>query len=271
MPIEPDSDDSSTRKWRKRPAPYFALIALLLAGGWLAARHLNQEGFGHRAMAGSHAHIAVQLAHAVRKLPAKAATAVPGEFLVKFTEASTTPQRQALLRNVRAGVLKTYDKPAGLVLIRLSDAGDSKQVLGRLRASGLVEVAEPNIYYYAERIPNDPNFGVQWGLHDPRTADDPSDPDIDAAEVWNDYTGGDEVVLGLSDTGIDYRHEDLVDNVWTNPGEIAGNAIDDDHNGYVDDVHGINTIIDNGDPLDADGHGTHVAGTMPQPATTESA
>ena len=70
------------------------------------------------------------------------------------------------------------------------------------------------------------------------------------------------MVVAVIDTGVDYTHADLAANIWINPGEIAGNGIDNDGNGYVDDVHGIDTDNNDGDPMDDNGHGTHVAGTI---------
>ena len=115
---------------------------------------------------------------------------------------------------------------------------------------------QPN---YVRRVaapapPNDPywTFGLLWGIER-----------IQAQPVWTTFTNGspDVVVAGI-DTGVDYTHPDLAANMWVNPGEIPGNGLDDDGNGYVDDVHGIDAINGDSDPMDDHGHGTHTAGTI---------
>ena len=85
---------------------------------------------------------------------------------------------------------------------------------------------------------------------------------INAPEAWNKGYTGEGVVVAVLDGGVDYKHEDLRDNIWTNSGEIAGNGKDDDGNGFIDDVYGWNFHDDDNDTLDRDGHGTHVAGTI---------
>jgi subtilisin family serine protease len=133
--------------------------------------------------------------------------------------------------------------------------------------SKLVEYMEPNYTITIESIssqatPNDPSYSQLWGLHNTGQTGGTADADIDAPEAWDITTGSSNVIVGVIDTGIDYTHPDLVNNMWINTGEIPGNGIDDDGNGYIDDVHGYDFAYDDGNPMDVDGHGTHVAGTI---------
>ena len=104
----------------------------------------------------------------------------------------------------------------------------------------------------------------EWGLNNTGQTGGFPDADIDAIEAWDIFTGTPDAVVAVIDTGVDYLHADLVDNMWHNPGEIPGDGIDNDGNGYIDDIYGIAPAIDaiNADPMDYDGHGTHVAGTI---------
>jgi len=137
-----------------------------------------------------------------------------------------------------------------------------KDAIEKLKNDPAVKYVEPNYLVHTMTTPNDPSFGELWGLNNTGQSGGTVDADIDAVEAWDVTTGSRSVIVGVIDTGVDYRHPDLADNMWVNPNEVAGNGIDDDNNGYIDDVHGINAIEDSGDPLDVDGHGTHVSGTI---------
>ena len=115
---------------------------------------------------------------------------------------------------------------------------------------------EPDYRVYASNTtPNDADFFRLWGL-------DNNTNDINGPEAWDLTTGGSNAVVAVIDTGVNYNHVDLAANMWTNPGEVAGNGIDDDGNGWIDDVYGIDTVNGDADPMDDQGHGTHVAGTI---------
>ena len=103
----------------------------------------------------------------------------------------------------------------------------------------------------ARSTPNDPLFGGLWGFSR-----------IGAPLAWGASTGQADVVVADIDTGVDYTHPDLAANMWRNPGEVAGNGLDDDGNGYVDDIYGIDAAGRSSDPADDHGHGTHTSGTM---------
>ncbi|CAD5966035.1 Thermitase [Planktothrix agardhii] len=110
--------------------------------------------------------------------------------------------------------------------------------------------------------PNDPGYSQLWGLNNIGQSGGTADADIDAPEAWDIQKGNQNLVIGVIDTGVDYNHPDLSANIWTNPGEIAGDGIDNDSNGYIDDVRGWDFAYNDNNPMDVHGHGTHVAGTI---------
>lgn len=116
----------------------------------------------------------------------------------------------------------------------------------------------------ATRTPNDPEFSLLWGLQNTGQAPfyGKSGADIKATTAWSKTTGSSSTIIAVIDTGVYYTHPDLAANIWRNPGEIAGNGIDDDRNGYIDDVYGWNFVSKNNNPTDDNGHGTHCAGTI---------
>ncbi|MBN1602366.1 MAG: S8 family serine peptidase [Chitinispirillaceae bacterium] len=126
-----------------------------------------------------------------------------------------------------------------------------------------VEYAEPDYIVKAINTPNDMYFSQLYGMNNQGQTGGKADADIDAVEAWDSFTGSpDEILVGVIDTGIDYLHPDLTDNIWKNPGEVPDNGIDDDGNGYIDDYYGWDFAYDDKDPSDGYGHGTHCSGTI---------
>jgi thermitase len=175
-----------------------------------------------------------------------------GEILVKFksgTKNSQIAQANALVGATLAETLGDLN----WVRIRLPEGMTVEDAIERYEKSGEVEAVQPNFYYQLLATPNDPQYtnAGMYGL-----------AKISAPGAWDLTTGSSAVVVADIDTGLRYTHEDIAANAWTNPGEINGNGIDDDGNGFVDDYYGYDFRYNDPDPLDENGHGTHTAGTI---------
>lgn len=150
------------------------------------------------------------------------------------------------------GATRLGNSHVTLCAVPSSEDGDPIAArIAELDAQGIYAEPDYLVQTSGERIPNDPSFSQLWGM----TA-------VGAPQAWDSFTGSGSVVVGVIDTGVDPSHPDLVGNLWQNPGEIAGNGIDDDGNGYVDDIRGWNFYDNNANPTDLQGHGTHCAGTI---------
>ncbi len=194
---------------------------------------------------------------------------VPGEVVVKFKTAAAGEVTASL---AKMSLTMSDSVPGNQIFVVKADTGkDVMQLVESLKAEANVEYAEPNYLYYAFDTPNDPDFNKLWGMNNTGQTGGTADADIDAPEAWAITKGDTSIVVGVIDTGVDYKHPDLAANMWTNPGEDAwadpndpntGNGIDDDGNGYVDDWRGWDFANDDNDPFDDNGHGTHVSGTI---------
>jgi len=193
--------------------------------------------------------------------PAAAAPRMPTDVVVRFKPGTPSDEKNRAHVETDTEVLSEIPR---LRIERVSSKrGESVDALLRSYAQNPnVEYAEPNYIVTASAVPNDPYLSNLWGLHNIGQTGGMVDADIDAPEAWDVQTGSGGLVVGVIDSGIDYNHPDLAANVWTNPGEIAGNGIDDDHNGYIDDVRGWDFANNDNNPLDDYGHGTHVSGTI---------
>ena len=137
-----------------------------------------------------------------------------------------------------------------------------QDVLGWAARTPVVAYVEPDFAIAPRLVSNDPSFTQLWGLNNTGQSGGVADADIDAPEAWNVTTGSRSVVVAVIDTGIDYTHGDLAANAWRNPREIAGDRIDNDGNGFIDDVYGWDFANGDANPMDDNGHGTHVSGTI---------
>lgn len=129
-----------------------------------------------------------------------------------------------------------------------------------------VAIAQRNHEVTLRATPNDPSFGTQWSLNNTGQSGGTPDADIDAVEAWDITTGGltalgDTIVVAVIDGGCQVNHPDLQSNIFRNYNEIPGNGIDDDNNGYIDDINGWNAYNNNGN-VQSDQHGTHVSGII---------
>ncbi len=168
--------------------------------------------------------------------------------------------------------------------LKLKKGGSVPEAVAAYQADPHIEYAEPNYMYYTFETPEDPSFSSQWALHNEGQTGGALDADIDAPEAWDIETGNPDVVIAIVDTGVDWDHPDLGTNIWINSGEdLNGNGmvddsdfndIDDDGNGFADDIRGWDFVTasseiiapgedpgpEDNDPMDFHGHGTHCSG-----------
>ncbi len=177
----------------------------------------------------------------------------PSHILVGFREDAPTTVGVDGTRLTRGGNL--WKVPVG-------EGRSVGQAIASFQGRNDVLFAEPDYRVSIAATFEDPFYDNLWGLNNTGQTGGTFDADIDAPEAWEVTTGSSSTLVAVIDTGIDYTHPDLAANIWTNPGEIPGDGIDNDGNGFVDDVHGYDFVNNDGDPMDDHGHGTHVAGTI---------
>ena len=194
----------------------------------------------------------------------------PEHLLVKFRSGAKAAQIQSILADQGAISVKSFRRsarlPAGPIdqwrVVQLARSTDIAKTRAALMRNPAVTRVEYNYQVRIALTPNDPSFNQLWGLHNIGQTGGVVDADVDAPEAWDLTTGDSNVVVAVIDTGVAYDHPDLAANMWVNTGEIPGNGIDDDGNGYIDDVYGYDFRNNDGNPYDDHGHGTHVAGTI---------
>lgn len=196
---------------------------------------------------------------------------VEGEVIVTFKPSVTLNAAQQVLGGHSlpltkhfAGLSRDRGRQTGLIRARNRTTAE---LIAELSQDPAVETAEPNYLRWVTGVPNDTLFTSLWGLRNTSqlvngTAGTAGD-DIRFVAAWGlSRPTANQMVVAVIDTGVDYTHPDLVGNMWTNSGEIPGNGVDDDGDGYVDDYYGYDFADSLPNPTDSGFHGTHVAGTI---------
>jgi subtilisin family serine protease len=175
---------------------------------------------------------------------------IAGELLIKFKNETSRGELTTFHNRLGASIKKEFSS-IRWQHIQLPPGLTAENAIEVYKHNPNVELVQPNFIYRLSTTPDDTRFSELYGMQK-----------ISAPAAWDSTTGSDSVVVAVIDTGINYNHEDLAANVWINPGEIAANGVDDDLNGYVDDIHGIDTVFLDSDPADDHSHGSHCAGTI---------
>ncbi len=191
---------------------------------------------------------------------------MPGEVLVKFKEGATEGRINALHSTLQAREIRRIE-PIGVRGIKLPSDISVKEAVAHYKMDPNVKYAEPNYIIHFTAMPTDPAFGELWGLHNAglpvNGITGTADADIDAPEAWDITTGSDNVIIAVLDSGVAYLHPEINPNIWVNTVESGGTpGVDDDGNGYIDDINGWDFWADDNNPEDYNSHGTHVSGTI---------
>src|SRR5262245_11732165 len=161
---------------------------------------------------------------------------VPGQLLVRF-EPGVTPAEVADfyadhgLTELKDLDFDRTDTDPGVRLVA-TPTPQSRELIPTLQLDSRIRYAEPNVVIGFAQIPNDPTLSRDYGLINTAQTGGTPDADTDADEAWDITTGSSDVIVAVIDTGVDYNHPDLAANMWHNPGEVPGNGLDDDGNGY---------------------------------------
>ena len=203
---------------------------------------------------------------------------MPTQFMARLNNPKDMEQLGARLAKLDLVVLRSYGIVPGLVNLGYSAkrlakaremvpgqlAGALQAKLGQVRDTGLFRYVEPDFYRSINRVTNDAAFtdGTLWGLNNQGQNGGTDGADIDAPEAWDITVGSRNIIVAVVDTGVRYTHQDLVNQMWVNEDEVPNNGLDDDLDGFVDNIYGADIIGNDGDPMDWNGHGSHVAGTI---------
>ncbi len=194
----------------------------------------------------------------------------PSRLIIKIKEGSSLPKSELISRQKvlfgRVHVIYTKDLEKTIIELKDHPAVEYLEKDYKAKKKPLAKIV-PTVSLpksMDQSVFNDPKLSRQWTFK----AAKKNGISVTNAYINSRTSPREEIIVAVVDTGVDYNHEDLRDVMWNNPGEIANNGIDDDGNGYIDDVHGINTLTRNsdgnatGDMRDTHGHGTHVSGSI---------
>lgn len=189
---------------------------------------------------------------------------VAGEYIVKMKPsvgAMSAGQLAPMMSQLNVQMKKQISKSHHTIVVKKSILERPESVIQELSSHPMVELVEPNYIYHTSSLPNDVRFGDLWGLKNKNKAS--GGVDIDAEKAWQITTGSKDIVVAVIDTGVNYNHPDLKNNMWVNEPEANGvRGVDDDGNGFVDDVYGFDFANNDPDPVDDHYHGSHCAGTI---------
>lgn len=184
-------------------------------------------------------------------------------LLVKLKDTTLIKEDGAISKALKIKSIENH-KNSDWTTIYLEDNYKASDLISDFRKSGFFEVVDFDYIFETDALENDQSpvqkdDSVKLGLENVINLDEA----YEYMETHGSTAGGNSsVVVAVLDTGVDYNHPDLKDNIWTNTQEIPGDGIDNDGNGYIDDTMGWNCVGDNNDPMDDNGHGTHVAGII---------
>jgi len=206
---------------------------------------------------------------------AKEFPAVPGEYVVKLKSSSSIMSTRNMESVLGAHIKRMINTQEGLILVQRPVVETRDGAIQTLAHNPMVEYAEPNYIYRVNggsaTLPTDGKLDKLWGMMNTGAVYDGDEGsitgkagiDIDAKRAWQIETGSHDVVVAVIDTGVNYRNPELEPNIFVNQAEKNGQTgVDDDANGFVDDIYGYDFAAKDADPMDVYGHGTHVSGTI---------
>jgi thermitase len=197
------------------------------------------------------------------------------EYIVKFRKHTSIDRIKNITNRFNDRIEDRFEFVNGLAVIKDEDNASKESVFEEYRSLAEVEYVEQSFPIQLEdpltyravypedilsRIPDDPMFADQWALNNTGQKEGRAGADIKAQDAWSKTKGSNKVVVAVLDSGVNYLHTDLHNNIWERPDTV--DAYKDTELGTVDDKYGYNAVANNGDPMDENGHGTHCAGII---------